>query len=242
VIPVPARADLRFDLDAMASAAHEVSARLVWVADPNNPTGLILGAEEWLAFLEALPEGCVAVVDEAYVEYVSPELRLHRERDVAAGRPVLVLRTFSKIFGLAGLRLGYAIASEELAWYLNVVQEPFNVNRAALAAGRASLRDPAAIDDRRRLAAEARELLTRRLGEAGMEALPSEANFVFVRVGVDDTRLTDLLARRGLLIRPGSEFGLDGFVRITVGPLPIMERVAAELARARAELRSAEGG
>jgi histidinol-phosphate aminotransferase len=235
VIQVAPRADLGFDLDGMAAAARQASARLVWVADPNNPTGLVVGEDEWRSFLDLLPEGCAAVVDEAYVEYVSPGLRIHRERDVGAGRPVLVLRTFSKIFGLAGLRLGYAIANEELAWYLNVVQEPFNVNRAALAAGRASLRDPGVVDERRQLAAEARDLLGRLLRDAGMEALPSEANFVCVRVGegVDDAAIADLLARRGLLIRPGGEFGLDGYVRITVGPLPIMERVATELARAR---------
>lgn len=236
IVRVPARADLGIDLAALAAAASESSARLVWVADPNNPTGGIVSASEWEAFLDALPEGCVAVVDEAYREYVAPERRLARERDVEAGRPVLLLRTFSKIFGLAGLRLGYAVAHETLAAYLNVVQEPFNVNRAALAAGRASLRRPELVEERRRLAAESRVLLARLLGEAGARVFPSEANFVLAAVGVDDEAVADLLVRRGLLIRPGSQFGLRGHVRITVGPVPVMERVAAELAGARAEL------
>ena len=234
VVRVPVRGDLGIDLEAMLTAAERASARLVWVVAPNNPPGRIVPATEWRAFLDALPDGSVAVVDEAYREYVEPALRVDREADVAAGRPVLLLRTFSKIFGLAGLRLGYAIAGEELASFLDVVQEPFNVNRAALAAGRASLRRPELVEERRTLAAAARALLAARLGEAGLESTPSQANFLLVRLGMDDVEAAGSLARRGLLIRPGSEFGLPGTARITVGPLDVMERVAAELAAARA--------
>ena len=168
---VPLRPDLGIDLEALAATARRTGARLVIVCDPNNPTGAVVSAAEWSGFLDALPPGCVAVVDEAYGEYVDPALRIRREDDVDAGRPVLLLRTFSKIFGLAGLRLGYAVASEELADFLHVVQEPFNVNRAALAAGRASLAVPGLVDERRGQTAEARELLTRLLAEAGARPL-----------------------------------------------------------------------
>jgi histidinol-phosphate aminotransferase len=233
---VPLRADLGLDLEAIAATARRIRARLAVVCDPNNPTGAHVTAGEWAAFLEGLPGGCVAVVDEAYAEYVDPELRLRREDDVEAGRPLLVLRTFSKIFGLAGLRLGYAVASEELAGYLHVVQEPFNVNRAALAAGRASLTVPGLVEERRREAAEARALLAQRLAEAGAEPYPSQANFVLVRVGVDDVELTERLRRRGVLVRAGADFGLHGVLRITVGPLPFMERVAAEIGELLPEL------
>jgi histidinol-phosphate aminotransferase len=234
VRPVPLR-DLRLDLEAIAAAADEVDARLVWICDPNNPTGALSRPEEWRGFLDALPSGCVAVVDEAYADYVQPELRLCRERDVESGRPVVVLRTLSKLFGLAGLRLGYAVADPELAGFLNVVQEPFNVNRAALAAGLACLARPELIDERRRLVAEARERLCARLVEAGAEPLPSQTNFVLVRVGGDDRALARALAEDdGLLVRTGSEYGLDGYVRITVGPAPLMERVAAAVGRALA--------
>lgn len=140
----------RLDLERMAAAARDTGARLVWVCDPNNPTGSWLERDEWTAFLDALPEGCVAVADEAYGEYVDPELRIDRVADVTAGRPVIVLRTFSKIFGLAGLRLGYAIADPALTELLDVVQEPFNVNCAALAAGQASLRAGHLLEDRDR--------------------------------------------------------------------------------------------
>jgi histidinol-phosphate aminotransferase len=224
--------ELRIDLEALAGTAREVGARLVWVCDPNNPTGTLSRPDEWRAFLDALPEGCVAIVDEAYADFVDPELRLGRERDVEAGRPLVVLRTLSKLFGLAGLRLGYAIVDPELAAFLDVVQEPFNVNRAALAAGRACLARPELIDERRRTVAAARELLCARLAEMGAEPVPSQANFVLVRVGGDDAALARALAEEdGLLVRTGSEYGLDGYVRITVGPEPLMERVAAAIGR-----------
>jgi len=227
-------ADLRVDLPALAATARDTHARLVWICDPNNPTGQLVRPDEWRPFLDALPERCVVVADEAYADYVDPELRLGRERDVEAGRPVVVLRTLSKLFGLAGLRLGYAVADPALARFLDVVQEPFNVNRPALAAGTACLRRPDLVEERRRTAAAARELLRERLLEAGVEPLPSQSNFVLVRVGGDDRELARALAEAdGLLVRTGSEYGLKGYVRITVGPAPLMERVAAAIGRAR---------
>jgi len=237
---VPLR-DLRLDLDAVAAAAREHRAKLVWVCDPNNPTGSLVERGEWERFLGALPDETVAIADEAYREYADPQKLVRREPDVEAGRPVILLRTFSKIFGLAGLRLGYAVADPELAAYLDVIQEPFNVNRAALAAGRACLRQPELVAGRRLQSAAARALLIRLLARAGMRPLDSEANFVLVDVGVDDVALAAALVRRGLLIRPGSEFGLEGYVRITVGPPELMERVAAELADSRESLLAREG-
>ena len=227
---VPVRDDLTLDLERMAGAARRTAAKLVVVCDPNNPTGLLLGRADWEGFLAALPEGCIAVADEAYVEYVDPERRLGREGDAAGGRPVVVLRTFSKIFGLAGLRLGYAIVHEELEPFLDVVQEPFNVNRVALAAGRASIARADRLEERRREAVEARELLSERLAALGLRVVPSHANFVLAEVPVDDAALADRLAARGFLIRPGSEFGLPGFVRVTAAPVPVVERFAEVLA------------
>lgn len=226
--------DLRLDPEALAASAQENGARIVWVCDPNNPTGSLMRADEWRGFLDALPEGCVVVADEAYADYVDPALRVGRERDVEEGRPVALLRTMSKLFGLAGLRLGYAVVDPELAQFLNVVQEPFNVNRAALAAGTACLRRPELIEERRRTVAAAREVLCERLLEAGVEPLSSQTNFVLVRVGGDDAALAQALAEEeGLLVRTGNEYGLDGYVRITVGPEPLMERVAAAIGRIR---------
>ena len=236
VHPVPMRG-LELDLDALAETAHRVDARIVWICDPNNPTGAALERDEWRAFLDALPEQCVAVVDEAYVDFVPPERRTRRELDVEEGRRVIVLRSFSKLFGLAGLRLGYAIVDEPLVPYFDLIEEPFNVNCAALAAGCACLRATDAIDARRREVAEARDALADGLRAAGLEPLPSVTNFVLSRLDVDDTALADRLAERGLLIRPGSDYGLPGYARITVGPLPLMERVTSEVADACAVLR-----
>lgn len=232
VVRVPNR-DFRLDLRSLAEAAGRERVRLVWICDPNNPTGSLVEREEWEDFLASLPEGTVAVVDEAYREYADPDRRIRREDDVEAGHPVVLLRTFSKIFGLAGLRLGYAVADPELAGFMNVVQEPFNVNRAGLAAGRACLAHPELVEARRAQSAEARALLSRLLADQGMRPLPSEANFVLVEVGGDDAALAEALIRLGYLVRAGSEFGLDGYVRITVGPPPLMEGVARALAEAR---------
>jgi histidinol-phosphate aminotransferase len=233
---VPMRG-LALDLDALAETARRVDARIVWICDPNNPTGAALGRTQWRTFLDALPERCVAVVDEAYVDFLPPDRRADRERDVEEGRRVIVLRSFSKLFGLAGLRLGYAIVDEPLVPYLDLVEEPFNVNCAALAAGCACLRATEAVDARRREVAAARETLSDGLRAAGLEPLVSVTNFVLTGVDVDDTDLANRLAERGLLIRPGSDYGLPGYVRITVGPEPLMRRVSAEVRDVCSELR-----
>jgi histidinol-phosphate aminotransferase len=230
--------ELRVDLAALADEARRATARLVWICDPNNPTGASVGRDEWASFLEALPERCVVVADEAYIDYLPPERRARREDDVEDGRPVVVLRSFSKFFGLAGLRLGYAIVDEALASYLDLVEEPFNMNCAGLVAGRACLRAGEAADERRLEVTAARQVLSQGLREAGAEPFPSEANFVLARIDVDDVRLADRLAERGILIRPGSDLGLPGYVRITVGPAPLMRRVTGELREVCSGLRS----
>jgi histidinol-phosphate aminotransferase len=233
--------DLAIDLEAVADAVRRTGARMAWICDPNNPTGLRLGADEWRAFLDAVGDECVVVADEAYMDYVAPDERPRREDDVAAGRRVIVLRTFSKIFGLAGMRLGYVLADPALVDLLHSVQEPFNVNRAALAGGLASLGRVDEVAERRALAVAARERLHERLEAGGMAPVPSAANFVLVDLGVDDGALCDALVRRGILIRPGSELGLPGWARITVGPDEVMDRAAGALLEVRAALLAGTG-
>ncbi len=224
------RPSLAMPLDAIADAATDTGAKLVWICDPNNPTGLRLGADEWADFLDALPDGCVAVVDEAYGDYIAPGERIDRLADIRAGRPVIVLRTFSKIFGLAGLRLGYLLVDASLAPHVNAVQEPFNVNLAALAAGIASLRRTALLPGRRHQVRAARARLTAPLAAAGIRAVSSDANFVLLELaGGDDAEAADRLARDGLLVRPGTEFGLPGFIRVTTAGTDVMDRVAEQL-------------
>jgi histidinol-phosphate aminotransferase len=235
IIRVPTRA-YRLDLEQMLTAAR--GAKLVFVCDPNNPTGDALSAIEWVAFLEKLPPGCLAVVDEAYADFIVQEQRPERIAEVAAGRPVIVLRTFSKLFGIAGLRLGYAIAHPDLIPCLDAVQEPFNVNRLALAAGMACLADPAAVEARRRQVVAARDGFAQQLEAMGISTWPSQANFVLANPGGDDRRWYEGLLRRGFLVRPGFEYGLHGHLRITVGPAAMMESVAAAITEVAAELRA----
>jgi histidinol-phosphate aminotransferase len=232
--------ELGLDLERVAAAVRRTAARLVWVCDPNKPTGLRLDAGEWRAFLDAVGPDCVVVADEAYMDYVPPAERVRREDDVAEGRRVIVLRTFSKIFGLAGLRLGYALADPRLVHWLQSVQEPFNVNRVALAAGLASLGRPAEVAARRDEAIRARSRLAGALRSGGMWRVPSSANFVLAELGVDDGALAERLLRPGILIRPGTELGLPGWARITVAPDEVMDRAAAALLAERAALLDAE--
>ncbi len=222
---------LALDLEAVAAAAAGHRAKLAWVCDPNNPTGLRLDRSDWEAFLAALPAGCIVVADEAYRDYIEPADRVDRVADVRAGRPVVVLRTFSKIFGLAGLRLGYLLVHESLAPHLNAVQEPFNVNRAALAAGLASLRRIDQLPARREQVRRARRRLEAPLGSRGIRALRSDANFVLLELHDDDVYVAETLAaREGVLVRPGSEFGLPGYIRVTTGEEELMDTVGNRIA------------
>jgi histidinol-phosphate aminotransferase len=232
VVRVDNAPSLALDLNAVAAAAHEHRAKLVWICDPNNPTGLRLTPHDWSAFLDALPDGCLAIADEAYHDYIEPDERIDRLADIRAGRPVIVLRTFSKIFGLAGLRLGYLLVDAALAPHIDAVQEPFNVNRAALSAGIASLRRTSMLPDRRAQVRRAQGLLTAPLKDTGIRALPSDANFVLVDLGADDLKVTDTLARDGILVRAGSEFGLPGYVRVTTAEDELMHDVGSRIATA----------
>ena len=228
---VPNDAALGLDLEAIAREATTARAKLVWICDPNNPTGRRLAHADWLAFLDALPDGCVVVADEAYVDYIAPEGRIDRLADIRAGRQVVVMRTFSKIFGLAGLRLGYLLLDSALAPHVNAVQEPFNVNIAALAGGIASLRRTDQLPARREQVTRARRALCDPLRPTTLRAIPSDANFVLLDLGGnDDARIADALARQGILIRAGGEFGLPGYARVTTGEEALMDDVARRLA------------
>ena len=203
-----------------------------WLCDPNNPTGILIGRDEWAEFLDGLPGDCIAVVDEAYIDFSDPDVRVHRERDILAGRPVIVIRSCSKVFGLAGLRLGYALADPQVGRLLNVVQEPFNVNRVALAAGRAAVSTPDLVPRRRAEVAAARDAFAAELAAAGIETVPSQANFVLIRLGVDDGPVYERLLAQGILVRGGESVGLPGYLRVTMGPAPLMRAAAREIVAA----------
>jgi len=228
-VPVPLTDALEHDLPAMARAVNERT-RLVMVCNPNNPTGTSLGARDLEAFAADLPDTAVLVVDEAYREFARrPDFP--DALDLLPGRPgTIALRTFSKIFGLAGLRIGYGVAGAELADYLNRVRHPFNVNRLAEVAALAALDDEEHAERLRRVNAEGVAYLTRELGALGIEVAPTDANFVLARTGAG---MHERLLREGVIVRPLAGFGMPEHVRITVGLPEENERLVKALRRLR---------
>ncbi|MCB0218172.1 MAG: histidinol-phosphate transaminase, partial [Chrysiogenetes bacterium] len=182
MVEVPARADLSHDLDAIAAAITDKT-RVVFLANPNNPTGTMFSAEEWEKFLARVPEHVLLVVDEAYAEYVGDETYPDHWKALKAGRDVLITRTFSKIFGIAGLRVGYGVTSAGNANYMNRVRQPFNTNLVAQAAARAALEDHEFVRRSREVNARGIHYLRAHLEKRGLKVTPSWGNFVLVDLG-----------------------------------------------------------
>lgn len=219
---------LGHDLDAMAQRVNERT-RLVFVANPNNPTGTWIGGKELRAFLLALPPTTVAVVDEAYFEY-SRWAGLPDCAGWLGELPNLVVtRTFSKAHGLAGLRVGYALSSPEIADVLNRIRQPFNVNSVALAAAAASLDDAEHVGRTVTLNRSSIEQLGQGLRALGLEVLPSAANFVLVDLGRPAGAVHEGLLQRGVIARPVGNYGLPNHLRITTGTREQNERLLRAL-------------
>lgn len=215
-VRVPLRAN-RFDLDAIL-AAITARTKLVFIAAPNNPTGTTNSRAELEAFFEQVPPHVLTVVDQAYFEYVDdPDYPDAIEEFAKAGSKVLVLRTFSKIFGLAGLRVGYGVGPEEIIRAIGKVRRAFDVSSIGQEAALASLADGDELSRRRRVNRDAKSLLEGVLRERGLDpATPSVANFLFVQVE-DAAALNDALLRQGVIVRPLAPFGAPDALRITVG-------------------------
>lgn len=227
-VVVPLR-DGVHDLWEMAYRARKHRATLCFICNPNNPTGTYVDAAQVRRFLDAIPSETLVVFDEAYVEYVDaadfPDvLGLIRE-----GRPVVSLRTFSKIHGLAGLRVGYAIAPAWVVADLEKVRPPFNVNRVAQAAACAALEDTEHLAMSRSVNQRERELITARLREMGLRPYPSQANFVWVDLGMESKEVYQALLMRGVIVRQGGSFGVPTALRITVGTPEQNQRMLAAL-------------
>ena len=204
------------DLDAMADAIDDRT-RLIFVANPNNPTGTAVTSKDVERFMARLPNRVIAVFDEAYYEYVESPDYPRMYDYVKAGANVIILRTFSKIYGLAGLRVGYAIARPEIIECLNQVREPFNVNSVAQAGALASLDDPKQVERSVRCNSEGKKYLYREFDRMGLPYAPSEANFIFVDVKTDCRPVFTELLKRGVIVRTGDIFGFPTFFRITIG-------------------------
>jgi histidinol-phosphate aminotransferase len=207
------------DLDAMLAAIAD-DTRLVFVANPNNPTGTFVDGPTLEAFLDKVPRHVVVVLDEAYTEYLSAEHRYDSIGWVRRYPNLLVSRTFSKAFGLAGLRVGFAIAQPELTDLLNRLRQPFNVNTLAQAAAVAALNDKPFLEKSAALNAAGYRRLTEAFDRLGLEYVPSHGNFVLVRVGNDDAagdRVNLALLKQGVIVRPVGSYGLPQWLRVTVG-------------------------
>ncbi|ASL44977.1 Histidinol-phosphate aminotransferase 2 [Burkholderia sp. AD24] len=207
------------DLDAMLAAITD-DTRLIFVANPNNPTGTFIEGPKLEAFLDKVPRSVAVVLDEAYTEYLPQEKRYDSIAWVRRYPNLLVSRTFSKAFGLAGLRVGFAIAQPELTDLLNRLRQPFNVNTLAQAAAIAALNDTAFLEKSAALNAQGYRRLTEAFDKLGLEYVPSDGNFVLVRVGNDDSagnRVNLALLKQGVIVRPVGNYGLPQWLRITIG-------------------------
>jgi histidinol-phosphate aminotransferase len=202
----------RHDLQAMADAITDRT-RLLFLCNPNNPTGTMVSADEVEHLLARVPAHVVVVFDEAYFEYVRSQQFPDSMAYVKQGRNVIVLRTFSKIYGLAGLRIGYGVATEEITNFLNRVRPPFNANSLAQRAALAALGDDEHVARSRAANAVGMEQMVKGLAALGLTPIPSEANFVYVDVGRDGRTLFEAMLRGGIIVRH-----IEGaMVRVTIG-------------------------
>lgn len=216
LVPVPLR-DYRLDLEGMAAAITDRT-KLIFVCNPNNPTGTIVTADEVSAFMARVPDHVLVVFDEAYYEFVHADDFPDTLAYVREGRKnVMTIRTFSKIYGLAGVRLGYAVADPEVLAPLLKVKEPFAVNRLAQAAGIAALEDDGFLEATVAATTNGQQFICRGVRRLGLSCVPSHTNFILVQVGPRAGAVAQRLLERGIIVRPCDLYGLPEFLRITVG-------------------------
>src|SRR4051812_42475002 len=227
-IVVPAK-NFAHDLDAMAKAIDDET-YVVWVANPNNPTGTFASAEQLEAFLRRVPERVLVVLDEAYNEYLAPDLRAGSVKWLKRHPNLVITRTFSKAYGLAGLRVGYALAHPSVADVMNRVRQPFNVNNIALAAATAALDDMEFVARSYALNLEGMRQLEEGARKLGLDFISSHGNFLTIRVG-KAAEIFKRLLRRGVIVRPvGGAYQLPEHLRVTIGTAQENEKFLAALA------------
>ena len=214
LIAVPAR-EFGHDLDAMRAAVRP-DTRLVWIANPNNPTGTFVPYPQLKEFMRALPGDVVVVLDEAYNEYLPAGVSADSKDWLGEFPNLVITRTLSKIYGLAGLRIGYALTSAEIADLMNRVRQPFNCNNLALAAATAALDDREFVARSQELNRAGMEQLVAGFRQLGFEFIPSYGNFVAFRAG-DAATVNDKLLRQGVIVRPIAGYGMPEWLRVTIG-------------------------
>jgi len=207
--------DFAYDLPRMREAVTERT-KLVFIANPNNPTGTSVGKDELEKFLNGLPEGIIVILDEAYNEFVECK-DFPNSLDYLNRGNVIILRTFSKAHGLPGLRIGFGIASTELIDLMNRTRQPFNVNSLAQAAALASLDDKAHVERIKKLVREGKEYLYKEFDSLGLFYQKSDTNFILVDIKGDGRKVFEKMLREGVIIRDMNAYGLKNFIRVTIG-------------------------
>ena len=208
--------DFTHDLDAMSKKINRKT-KLVFVCNPNNPTGTIVSVEAFESFLSHLPKHVVVVLDEAYGDFVEEAFYPNGLDYINGRKQVIVLRTFSKVYGLAGLRIGYALGKEDLVDCLYQVRDPFPVHRLAQVAAVAALKDEDHAIKSIQLVYEGKRYLYKELDRMGFSYVPSQANFIFINFEKDSQEIFQALLKEGIIIRPGKIWGYPTFVRVTLG-------------------------
>jgi histidinol-phosphate aminotransferase len=215
LVLVPQR-EFAFDLEAMAKAITAKTG-VIYLANPNNPTGTAFTAEELGKFLDAVPDGVLVVLDEAYIHYAVSVERRNAEEAYRKRKNLLILRSFSKVYGLAGLRIGYAIGRPELLAAMNKLKTPFNTSGVAQAAALAALDDHAHVKRCIETNAVERKRLSAELAKLGLHPVKSETNFVFIPVGPAAKEIGDELLHLGVIVRPLAWMGFPEAIRISIG-------------------------
>ncbi len=204
------------DLDAMRKAAVEQGAKLIYIANPNNPTGTFLSGAALHAFMRALPANILVVLDEAYNEYLPKSCQYDSVSWLAEFRNLIISRTFSKAYGLASLRVGYALGDAEVMDMINRVRQPFNVNSMAQAAARAALDDVEFVRETFELNLRGMEQLTEGLRALGLDYIPSYGNFVSFKIG-DAAKIYRRLLELGVIVRPIASYDMPDYLRVSIG-------------------------
>lgn len=215
VIQIPMK-NHGLDLDAMVNAINDKT-KILWLCNPNNPTGTIFTNSDLEAILNRIPSNVIVVMDEAYIEYVTDKDYPDSLSLLPSYPNMIILRTFSKAYGLASLRCGYGIASKELGGYFNRVIGPFDVNLFAQKAAVAALEDQEFIDLVHKTNKDCKEFLYEEFEKLGLEYINSNTNFIMFNAKTDDVKLFNDLLKRGVIIRPGSFLGMPGWVRVSIG-------------------------
>ncbi|ACL68953.1 histidinol-phosphate transaminase [Halothermothrix orenii] len=204
------------NLEALARGVTSKT-KLIFLTNPHNPAGTIFRKDELEQFLSQIPDDVIVVLDEAYHEFVQDESYPDGIEYVKQGYPVIVLRTFSKAYGLAGLRLGYAISAPDIIETLMKVRDPFNVNHLAEKAGQAALEDKDFLEATIRNNEQGKEYLYTELDKIGVGYVPTQANFVLIRTGVDSIKMFKELLKHGVIVRPGKPLGYPHHLRVSIG-------------------------